>query len=57
MNAHKDNEVQSHLIRYGFVKDYTVWTFNGEKLVDATVGDASRGNLMSSMMVNAELVG
>jgi hypothetical protein len=41
MKAHKDNEVQSHLIRYGFIKDYTVWTFHGEKVVDATVGDAS----------------
>ena len=42
MRAHADNEVQSHLIRFGFVKDYTVWTFHSEK-VDAT-GGASRGN-------------
>jgi len=42
MRAHIDNEVQSHLIRFGFVKDYTVWTFHSEK-VDAT-GGASRGN-------------
>jgi hypothetical protein len=38
MKAHKDSEVQSHLIRFGFVKDYTVWTFHCEKVVDATVG-------------------
>jgi hypothetical protein len=57
MKAHKDSEVPSHLIRYGFVKDYMVWTFHGEKVVDATVGNAFGGNSMSSMTVNAELVG
>ena len=25
--AHEDNVVKSHLVRYGFVKDYTVWKF------------------------------
>ena len=55
MRAHIDSKVQSHLIRFGFVKDYTVWTFHGEK-VDAT-GSESRGNLSSSTTVNAEHVG
>jgi hypothetical protein len=57
MKAHKDSELQSHLIRFGFVKDYIVWTFHGEKVVDATVGDASRGNSTLSTTVNAEHVG
>ena len=55
MRAHINSEVQSHLIRFGFIKDYTVWTFHGEK-VDAT-GGASRGNSSSSTMVNVEHVG
>ena len=29
--AHDDKTVRSHLIMFGFVKDYTVWTFHGEK--------------------------
>jgi hypothetical protein len=36
MKAHAGSEVQFHLIKYGFVKDYTVWTYHGEK--EATVG-------------------
>ena len=55
MRAHADSEVQSHLIRFGFVKDYTVWAFHGEK-VDAT-GGASGGNSSSSTTVNADHVG
>jgi hypothetical protein len=57
MKAHKDSEVQSHLIRFGFVKDYTVWTFHGER-VHATGVDASGGNSSSSTtVINAEHVG
>jgi hypothetical protein len=55
MRAHEDSVVQSHLIRFGFVKDYTVRTFHGEK-VDAS-GVASGGNLSSSTIVNADHVG
>ena len=55
MRAHVDSEVQSHLIRFGFIKDKTIWTFHDEK-VDAT-GGASRGNSSSSTTVNAEHVG
>ena len=55
MRAHEDNVVQSHLIRFGFIKDYTVWTFHGKK-VDAT-GGASGGNSSSSTTVNADHVG
>jgi len=50
MKAHTDSEVQFHLIRYGFIKDNTIWTYHGEKEVDVTVGDAFRGNLTSSTM-------
>ena len=55
MRAHVDSEVQSHLIKFGFVKDYTVWTFHSKK-VDAT-GGASGGNSSSSTTVNADHVG
>jgi len=34
--AQKDNVVQSHLVRYGFAKDYTVWKFHGE--ADSSAG-------------------
>jgi hypothetical protein len=43
------------LIRFDFVKDYTVWTFHGKK-VDAT-GRASGGNSSSLTTVNTEYVG
>jgi len=49
MKAHKDSEVHFHFMRYGFVKDYMVWTYHEEKDVDA-----SGGNLTSS---TAEHVG
>ena len=55
MRAPIDSKVQSHLIRFGFIKDYTVWTFHGEK-VDAT-GGASGGNSSSPTTVNADHVG
>jgi hypothetical protein len=38
----EDNVVQSHLIRYGFVNDYTVWKYHGEADLSAT--GASGGN-------------
>jgi hypothetical protein len=61
MKAHTDSEVKSHLIRFGFVNDYTVWTFHGEKAIDATttttVVDASREKTSLSMTVNVEHVG
>jgi hypothetical protein len=31
LKSQADGTVQSYLIRYGFVKDYTVWTLHGEK--------------------------
>ena len=37
LKAHADSTVQSHLIRYGFVKGYTVWTLHGER-VDVSGG-------------------
>jgi len=39
---HKDYVVKSHLVWYGFVKDYTVWKFHGEA-EDPSAG-ASGGN-------------
>jgi hypothetical protein len=49
--------VQSHLVRFGFVKDYTIWTFHGKK-VDLS-GGASGGNsstMMTAVLVNADPV-
>ena len=40
--------VQSHLVQYGFVKDYTVWTFHGEADLDVSAG-AFGGNSSTSM--------
>ena len=47
--------VKSHLIRYGFVKDYTVWKFHGEA-EDPSAGASGGGNSSTTMMaaVNAE---
>jgi len=39
---HEDYVVKSHLVRYGFIKDYTVWKFHREA-EDPSVG-ASGGN-------------
>jgi hypothetical protein len=36
MRAHEDGTVQSHLVRFGFVEDYTVWTFHGELFMYAS---------------------
>jgi hypothetical protein len=61
MKAHADNKVKSHLIRFGFVNDYTVWTFHGKKTIVATttttVANASREKTSLSTTVNAEHVG
>jgi hypothetical protein len=43
-----DNVVQSHLVLFAFVNDYTIWKFHGE--ADASAGVA-RGNLSTSMVV------
>ena len=40
--AHGDDTVKSHLVWYGFIKDYTVWKFHREA-EDPSVG-ASGGN-------------
>ena len=32
MRDHEDSVAQSHLIRFDFVKDYTIWTFHGKKV-------------------------
>jgi hypothetical protein len=34
--------VQSHLVRYGFIKDYIVWKYHGEG--DPSATGASGGN-------------
>ena len=48
LKAAKDSLVRSHLVMFGFVKDYTVWTSHGEKEDDASGGIASGMNLLSS---------
>ena len=51
---HEDNMVKSHLVWYGFVKDYTVLKFHGE--VEDPSASASGGNSSTTMTaaVNAE---
>ena len=51
---HEDNVVKSHLVLYGFVKDYTVWKFHREA-EDPSVA-ASRGSSSTTITtaVNAE---
>ena len=53
--AHGDDTVKSHLIRYGFIKDYTVWKFHGEA-EDLSVGASGGGNSSTTMTaaVNTE---
>ena len=43
--------VQSHLIRYGFVKDYTIWKFHGEGDTSDT-GASERNSLTTTSSVN-----
>ena len=45
-----DNVVQSHLIRHGFVENYTVWKFHGE--ADPSVAGASERNSSMPSSVN-----
>jgi hypothetical protein len=47
----EDNVVQSHLIRYGFIKDYTVWKYHGE--ADPSATGASGGNSSTTLTVTA----
>jgi hypothetical protein len=42
--------VQSHLIRHGFVKDYTVWKYHSE--ADPSATGASKGNSSMTSTVN-----
>ena len=46
---HEDSMVKSHMIRYGFVDNYTVWKFHGE--VDSSATGASERN-SSTMMTS-----
>ena len=46
--AQEDDVVQSHLVRFGFVKDYTVWKLHSE--ADASAS-ASGGNSSTSTVV------
>jgi hypothetical protein len=45
--AHGDDTVKSHLVRYDFVKDYTVWKFH-EEAEDPSVGASGRGGNSST---------
>jgi hypothetical protein len=53
--AYGDGMVKSHLVRYGFIKDYTIWKFHGEA-EDSSAGASGGGNSSTVMMaaVNAE---
>jgi hypothetical protein len=53
--AYGDGMVKSHLVRYGFVKDYTIWKFHGEA-EDSSAGASRGGNSSTATMVavNAE---
>ena len=46
----EDNVVLSHLIRYGFVKNYIVWKFHGE--AEPSVTSASERNSLTPSSVN-----
>ena len=48
--SHEDAVMLSHLIKFGFVKDYTVWTFHDES---ASVASSSSGRGNSSTTMNA----
>jgi hypothetical protein len=49
--AHGDGTVKFHLVRYGFIKDYTIWKFH-RKAEDPSVG-ASGGGRNSSAATTA----
>ena len=53
--ANGDDTVKSHLIQYGFVKDYTVWKFH-EEAEDPSAGASGGGNSSTATVaaVNAE---
>jgi hypothetical protein len=45
--AHGDDTVKSHLVRYGFIKDSTIWKFYGEA-EDPSVGASGGGGNSST---------
>ena len=47
---HEDDVVKSHLIRYGFVENYTMWNFHGE--AHPSVTGASEPNTSTPTSVN-----
>jgi hypothetical protein len=49
-----DDKVKSHLVRYGFINDYTVWKFQ-RKAEDPSVGASKGGNssTTTTVVVNA----
>jgi hypothetical protein len=47
---HEDGVVQSHLIRHGFIENYTIWKFHGEG--DPSVKGASKQNSSTTSAVN-----
>ena len=47
---HEDGGVQSHLIRHGFIENYTVWKFHGEG--DPSVKGASEQNSSTTSAAN-----
>ena len=47
---HEDSMVKSHLLRYGFIENYTIWKFHGE--VDPSITGASERNSSKPLSVN-----
>ena len=47
---HEDDVVKYHLIRYGFVENYTIWKFHGD--ADPSVTGASERNSSTPSSVN-----
>jgi hypothetical protein len=51
---HEDNVVKSHLVQYGFVKDYTIWKFHGEAEDPSAGASGGNSSTTTAVAVNAE---
>ena len=49
--VYEDSVVKSHLIRYGFVDNYTIWKFHG-KVDSSTTGASERNSSTTTSSVN-----
>ena len=51
---HEDYVVKSHLVRYGFIKDYTVWKFHREAEDPSAGASGGNSSTTTTIGVNAE---